>query len=506
MTKSVTHYFGLALDRITRTPRILIPYLFTMALPVVIWSIVVTVLILIFLPFAGGIADFLEENEDWVFDEYTDQKEYEKKFEENILENDLLAEFQVMEILLLITLPIIFIISLLLYSYIGGGTIGYVCLSTATGSSGMRFKNFLFYARKYFLRLFALNLLKILVFALCVSPIFIIALIEPDIVALLLVIIVPVLMLLFFFLFFTDEYIVIENLGVIDSITKSAGFVRNNFSSVVFFIFILIAVWVVYIIVFISSEAIAITFNSNISPMFYFLEALVISPWIHIAKITFFMERTNWNFRPVTEKRFNGIKYMWVIFRNSPNILKNFLICNLHYVFCVLAFCVTGFVIGYYMGSEFSFLGDDLMDFLILGEKESFFGYVSMPFIDTLWYFFNNSSVAIGTAFGGLFFGGVPAVLEMVINSCIVGAVYGILPFKITTAIIMPHGPFELFAFFISGVAGLKLGVHFITSSDNIDKVFDETLRIMFIVILFLVIAAFLEAFITPLLIHVVLG
>ena len=165
---------------------------------------------------------------------------------------------------------------------------------------------------------------------------------------------------------------------------------------------------------------------------------------------------------------------------------------------------MVGFSMGYYMGGEFSFLSDETIYLLSLGGEGSFYGYVSMPFIDALWYFFNNSGVAIYIAFGGLFFG-IPAAIGIIVNMCIVGFVYGLLPFKIATAIIMPHGPFELFAFFIAGAAGLRLGVKFITGADDIDEVFEETLRIMFVVILLLAIAAFLESFVTPLLVHAII-
>jgi len=521
MARSITDYFESSFNIITRTPRILVPYIFSMALPTIISFLIITTLLLLSMNFIGDIAAFLEKNEDLLFDE-----DMMYDLEESMLDGGDLAGLEMMGVIFLLTLPIIFIISLSLYSYISGGTIGYVSQSLAYGRAGMKFKNFLFYGRRCLLRLFILNLLKVIFYCVLLALIIFVLIVNPFAAVLFLIIAIPVLLFVFFFLFFTDECIVIEDTGVADSIKRSADIVSNNISEVIFFILILIIAWAVYFFIFAIAQLTALILNSDISPMFYFFEALILTPWIHVAKINFFLDRTGRDVlgtvRDETlkiagdrsleiavcgitrEERFDVIGTTKTLLFNSPGILKNFLVGNLPYVFAVLIFCAIGFAAGYYMGGEFSFLSDDLMYFLSLGEEESFHGYISMPFIDTLMYFFHNSSVSIGIAFGGLFFG-IPAALGTIVNMCMVGFFYGLLPAHIMTAIILPHGPFELFALFVSAVAGLKLGVKFMTGSEDIDDVFEETLRIMFVVVALLAIAAFLEAFVTPLLVHAII-
>ena len=539
MARSINDYCESSFNIMTCTPRILVPYIFSMALPNIIGSVVIITLILMSMPFIGDIAAFLEENQDLLF--------YEDAYgwEESMWDDKDLEGLQIIGLLFLLVLPIIFIIALSLYSYISGGTIGYVSQSLAYGRAGMKFKNFLFYGRRCLLRLFILNLLKVIFSCVLLALIIFALTVNPFLAVLFLIIAIPVLLFVFFFLFFTDECIVIEGTGVADSIKRSADIVSNNISEVIAFILILIVAWAVYFIIFVIAQLTAVILNSDISPMFYFFEALILTPWIHIAKINFFLDRINrgvlgtvrnetleragdrsleiavceitreetWKrareriretLMEKREERFDVIGTTKALLFNSPGILKNFLASNLPYVFAVLVFCMVGFAAGYYIGGEFSFLSDDLAYLLISESEDGFFGYTSMPFIDTLMYFFHNSSVSVGIAFGGLFFG-IPAALGTIVNTCMVGFFYGLLPPHIMTAIILPHGPFELFALFISAVAGLKLGVKFMTGAEDIDDVFEETLRIMFVVVALLAIAAFLEAFVAPLLVHAII-
>jgi len=96
----------------------------------------------------------------------------------------------------------------------------------------------------------------------------------------------------------------------------------------------------------------------------------------------------------------------------------------------------------------------------------------------------------------------LPPLLGVSITAGTIGMVYAILPFHLATAAVFAHGIFELAALLIATAAGLRFGVHVIRRDPNIDRILDDTLKVGFASLLFIAIAAFIEAFITPVIIY----
>lgn len=152
-----------------------------------------------------------------------------------------------------------------------------------------------------------------------------------------------------------------------------------------------------------------------------------------------------------------------------------------------------------------------LMDAERVAEIESMY----RPGVDTLgreagsdmlmfgYYIRNNIGIAFQSFAGGLLFG-VGTLFFMVYNGLYIGAVAGHLTYVGYTSTFWPfvigHGAFELTAIVLAGAAGLKLGAALIASgrlrrSEALRVAAREAIKIMYGVIIFLTLAAGLEAF-----------
>lgn len=119
------------------------------------------------------------------------------------------------------------------------------------------------------------------------------------------------------------------------------------------------------------------------------------------------------------------------------------------------------------------------------------------------YYIYNNIGIAFRTFAGGMLLG-VGSVFFLLFNGFILGAVAGHLtevgltePFW---SFVITHGSFELTAIVLSGAAGLRLGLALLapgrrTRADSTKAAAARVLPMVYGVTLFLVMAAFLEAF-----------
>ncbi len=139
------------------------------------------------------------------------------------------------------------------------------------------------------------------------------------------------------------------------------------------------------------------------------------------------------------------------------------------------------------------------------------------PAISALLVFLNNFlSMAQMLLLG--FIAGISPLITLGINGALVGILFSIsaeqgvaiLPLVIYG--ILPHGIFELPAFFICGALGLKFGYHCIASPlpgknrlQSYRFIWKETIAVLPVIVLLLFAAAFIEIFITSQLIELVL-
>lgn len=122
----------------------------------------------------------------------------------------------------------------------------------------------------------------------------------------------------------------------------------------------------------------------------------------------------------------------------------------------------------------------------------------------------NNWLVSATAIYGGVALG-VPTAVDMLLNGGIVGAVAGVADPLVVVALVAPHGVIELPAIVVAGGLGFHLAatVAGVFRDNRTSADLAETLRLAYRVLLglavVLVVAAFIEAFVTPAIADVVL-
>ena len=144
-------------------------------------------------------------------------------------------------------------------------------------------------------------------------------------------------------------------------------------------------------------------------------------------------------------------------------------------------------------------------------KNQATIGYNFMPGIDTLAIFSNNVRSLLLASLLGLFSFGSLALILLLAPMAIVGVFAGEMgalgsdPLTFLTAFILPHGIFELPAAIIATAFALRLGASIIapppgvTAGQNLLHALADLLKIfVFLVLPLLLLAAFVEANITP--------
>jgi stage II sporulation protein M len=141
----------------------------------------------------------------------------------------------------------------------------------------------------------------------------------------------------------------------------------------------------------------------------------------------------------------------------------------------------------------------------------------SNPMISSLLIFMNNFlSMAQMLLLGVI--AGISPLFTLGLNGAIVGILLAIttgegLPlFQVIVFGILPHGVFELFAFFLCGAMGLKFGYHCVASPlpgknrmESFRYIWKEVISVMPLIVILLLAAAFIEMLVTPRLIEIIM-
>ena len=462
--------------------------------------------ILISLPILGTIAPVIEANQDTILEIVTSEEPDDTtKQQIEGLFNELsgpLQEYEyfitILTILLLILISLFFILS----AWIQGGIIGYLWQGITTT---INFDNFFYYANRCFFRILGLWTLICVATILAIAIPFFIFKVASFFNLFISVVLLVLLLLVFFILwlgciiliFFSEEYIVIDDKGIIDAIKQSKELVIKNKGPVLFFSFLIFVVIIVYFIIDSILSLIAMTCNSDLSAFSSIISICIMTPWIHLSVVNFFLDRTKRTVR-VMEYEFEIIKSVKKFILASPRILLDFIRKNIGYIIIALLFYGIGIAIGFYIGQLFSFFNNEaLLFFSEMWEKGILIGpYNSMPLIDFIYYFSNNSMIGMDMGLGGLFLGIAP-MTGAICNGFILGLVYGVLPVE-SAVLLETHGIIEYIALLICTAAGIRLGVRFLLGLGNINESIEETLKVVLASFLVFGIAAFIEAFITP--------
>ena len=115
----------------------------------------------------------------------------------------------------------------------------------------------------------------------------------------------------------------------------------------------------------------------------------------------------------------------------------------------------------------------------------------------------NNWLVAVDLAYSGLAVG-IPAVVSLGFNGLVIGAVGGAFDPVAFVALVAPHGVVEVPAVVIGGAAGLRLGGVAVgalrgrNDDGDVAAAIRQTYRVLLGLVPLFVVAAFVEAFLTP--------
>lgn len=509
MVQNVSSYFNLGLHQLRCAPRLIIPFLISNALfSMILWGLII-VLILISLPIFGTIASVIEANHDTIVeivrsDEIDDTTE--KQIDE--LFNELSVSLQEYEYFIFIFL-IILLILILLFSIFSawtqGGMIGYLWQGITTT---INFDNFIYYANRCFFRIIGLWILVCIATISAIAIPFLIfkvaSFLNIFISAFLLVLLLPIFFILWvvclILIVFSEQYIVIDDKSIIDSIKLSKELVIENKGPVLFFSFLMFIVIVVYFIIDSILGLIAMMCNSDFSTFSSIILLCIISPWIQLSIMNFFLDRTKRTIK-VMEYEFEIIESVKEFVIGSPRILLDFIKKNIGYIIIALFFCGIGIAMGYYIGQMFSFFSDESSIFFseILDKGRLIGPYNSMPLIDFINYFSINCLAGMDMGLGGLFLG-IGAMAGAIFHGFTFGLVCGAL--TVESAVLLEiHGIIEYIALLICTAAGIRLGVRFLMGLGNINETIDETLKVVLASFLLFGIAALIEAFITPVII-----
>lgn len=172
--------------------------------------------------------------------------------------------------------------------------------------------------------------------------------------------------------------------------------------------------------------------------------------------------------------------------------------------------------VAFYLGTAYSEPVDDQVMDSQLGMLQELFAFLieAKPLVSALLVFMNNFlSMAQMLILGVL--AGISPLFTLGINGALVGVLLslsvqeGIPLLPLIMLGIMPHGIFELFAFFLCGAIGLKFGYHCVASPlpginriESFRYIWKEAISILPLVITLLIISAFVEMFITSRLIQ----
>jgi len=167
------------------------------------------------------------------------------------------------------------------------------------------------------------------------------------------------------------------------------------------------------------------------------------------------------------------------------------------------------FLIGVLFGIVFSVLSPGFAESLFSNLRQFFGGVVGEntdKFSLFTFIFLNNSRVAVICALGGVLFGIVPAGI-LFFNGFIVGTVIqyfnaqGESLAKILLAII-PHGVIEIPGFAVAGVGGVEWYLEIINEEGSLRERFlngfRKSMKMLALSLVMLLVAAFVEAYITP--------
>ena len=166
---------------------------------------------------------------------------------------------------------------------------------------------------------------------------------------------------------------------------------------------------------------------------------------------------------------------------------------------------MVAFFAGVFFGVLYAYLQPERAGEYVAKLAQEIGGISSDPFQNFVRIFFHNAGVALLVLVSGLFFGLGPWIM-ILFNGLVVGIVSGVLashgmPVEKIVLGLVPHGIVEIPAFVLAGTAGI-LWYRSIRDAEEPARGFKEgmkrALRLYAVTVGMLLIAAFIEAYVTP--------
>lgn len=197
--------------------------------------------------------------------------------------------------------------------------------------------------------------------------------------------------------------------------------------------------------------------------------------------------------------------------------VTNTLLQNLNWFILALLFFILGIIASVLAFGDGRFFLTELTESqqqLLQELAQSIFE--APPLIGVMRLFFHNVFASLQMMLMGIFLG-IPSLLGLFTNGALLGSLAAglghediSLPAFISLGI-LPHGIFELPAFFISAAFGLKMGFHLVFPLpqkkrwESLSYIWKEFFSLLPLILSLLIIAAIIEILVTPMLIQLII-
>lgn len=223
------------------------------------------------------------------------------------------------------------------------------------------------------------------------------------------------------------------------------------------------------------------------------LSLMLVRPLISVALAALYMSAIG---RSIDTKRYTGPRITLLARRLLSESLRELkaVLCEPIWLLAACLLFMAGAYSGFLVGS--GELGKAIWKLAAKSAR----GVLSKPAPSMLFpgIFFHNWAAALLTAVSGIYTPLAPALVAL-INGFVLGFVTGIVGVKIAIVGIVPHGIIELPCFIVAVAAGIRLFFRLL-SSERPARELKKALLVAAALMPFLLAAAFIEAFITPVL------
>jgi len=294
-----------------------------------------------------------------------------------------------------------------------------------------------------------------------------------------------VVLLAYFLLAFAEPAAIVDDVGTVDSIRASLGFVRAHPAHALAFALVAVGGYVaVAVAVAVANAAGAGSLGGIVLP-------LLVAPLLEAGSTALYAGEDG---PDRVDRPGAGVRVRRAL-RAGWSELARFVRGRPLPVLAALATLAGGIVAGYVTTAPYGVSASGP------GNVAGVFGAVPVgPFVTIA---ANNWLVSAGLAYGGVAFG-IPAVSGVLFNGALVGALAGVFDRTAFLALVAPHGVLELPVIAVAGGLGLHLGgvgwraVRGRATAAAVAGELERAAQVLVGIGVLLVVAAAIEAFLTP--------